>query len=139
MKKIIIIMCGILLVGTTGCGSSSKEELKCTLTEDNATETVILTFEKDTLKKMTYESKETYDTEEDLDDDYGFAQFTVGLSNAMDGVEAKIDKKDLTLSTTITYDFNKMSEDIKKDMLEEMPETKEGIISSFEDDGYTCK
>ncbi len=132
-------MCGILLVGMTGCGSSSKEELKCTMKDENRTETVIGVFEKDKLTKMTQETIATYETAEDLDEDYAMAQFTVGMSNAMDGVEGTINKKDLTLTTKITFDLSKMSSETINDMFEKESMSKEDFQSELKEEGYTCK
>ena len=140
MKKVIVAgICGILLVGMTGCGSSAKEELKCTMKNGNSTETIIGTFEKGTLKKMVQESTATYETAEDLEEDYAMAQLAVGMSNAMNGVEGTINKKDLTLTTKITFDFSKMSSENIKDMFEKESMSKEDFQSELKEEGYTCK
>lgn len=140
MKKIIyVIMSGFLLVGVTGCGSSPTEELKCTMKEDNETNVVIGTFEKDSLKKMVQETTATYDTEEDLEENYGIAQFAVGMSNTMEGVTGTIDKKGLTLTTKVTFDIKKMSKEQIENMFEKEVMSKKDFQVELEEEGYTCK
>ncbi len=88
---------------------------------------------------MVQESTATYETAEDLEEDYAMAQLAVGMSNAMNGVEGTINKKDLTLTTKITFDFSKMSSENIKDMFEKESMSKEDFQSELKEEGYTCK
>lgn len=138
MKKVLwSILCGCIIVGAVGCGS--KEELKCTAQEDGSTGTLVGTFEKGTLKKMTMETTTTYESEEDLESEYEMLQFTVGIFDAMDGAEGSLSKKDLSATMKITIDLNKMSSENIEDMFEKESMNKEEFKSYAEEQGFTCK
>lgn len=131
------ILCGFVLLGAVGCGS--KEELKCTAQGDGTTGTLVGTFEKGNLKKLTMETTNTYDTEEELESDYEMIQFTVGIFNAMEGAEGSVGKKDLSATMKISVDFTKMSSENLKDMFEKETMSKEDFKAYAEEEGFTCK
>ena len=138
MKKVLCsILCGFILVGAVGCGS--KEELKCTAQEDGSKGTLVGTFEKDSLKKMTMETTTTYDSEEDLESEYEMLQFTIGIFNAMEGAEGSISKKGLSATMKISIDLNKMSSENLEDMFEKESMSKEDFKTYAEEQGFTCK
>ncbi len=139
MKKVVLLLAlGCVLVGFTGCGSK-KETLKCSGQEENMKGSIVGTFEKEKLTKTVTESTITYESKEALEDGYEILQLSIGMMNAIEGVEGSLNKKDLTVTMKVTADLSKMSSENIKDMFEKESVNKEAFKAYAKEQGFTCK
>lgn len=134
MKKLGLVFVAFLAVfSLTGCGG---KKLKCTRTEDNSKETIAATFKKDKLVKFQGEMVETYETEEEAEEQYGYAQLASGMMGSVDGIEIKLDKSGKKVTMKVTADLTK---DGVSSLMDLDVESMEDYKKSMEEEGYTCK
>lgn len=139
MKKIVLLfICSSLLLGFTGCGSK-QDTLKCTGSDESTKTSMVGTFKDSKLTKLTTEATTTYDNEEDLDSEYGMLQLSVGIINAIEGVEGTLNKDGLTVTMKYTADLSKMSTESIKEMFDKESMNKEEFEEYAQEEGLTCK
>lgn len=141
MKKILMSMALIItLVSLTGCGSSKT--LTCTETSsDNgfSTEKVVYEFKKDKIIKATETASITAegDFAQYIDDYKKSAQTTVDGYNKVNGISAKVEADNNTVSVVAEIDPSKMSE--SEFSARSMGETYDSMKAKLTEKGYTCK
>lgn len=139
MKKItLMLILGGMVLGITGCGSK-QETLKCTGKQDDTEMTITGTFKDSKLTKMVMESVTTFNSTDDIESQYGILQLTVGMMNAMEGVEGTLSKNDTTATMKITADLSKMSAESKENMFDKEISSKEDFKAYVTEEGLTCK
>ena len=138
MKKFVgIISAALVLVCLTGC--SKGNELKCTLEEDGAKSVVIGTVKDGKITKMVQEATETYESEDELEQAYTYANAMMSLLGSVEGLSGEVKKDGLDLTMSMTMDLEKMSaEDIASELGQESI-TEEEFKKEYEEQGYTCK
>ncbi len=144
-KRILMGLTTLALVGTlTGCGSKKNKTLTCTQTIEvdgmKTEEKLVYKFKDNKVTKLTETRKVIFDGEmKDLLDEYkGSAKESVDSFKEIDGVTAKTDTKDNTITTTVTYDAKKVDSSLKDAQL--LNESYESIKDiKGQQNGYTCK
>ena len=139
MKKIISFF-SVLLIAITMTGCSSKgEEVKCTMDEDNEKGTMVATIKNDKVTKISVDSSQTYEDEDELNMAYTFSKMAISMVDEIDGMSASIKKNGKSLEITMTMDLTKMSSEDIEDELGLESFDKDGFIKYAEEEGYTCK
>ena len=139
MKKFMSFMVVLLVtICMTGC-SSKGETLKCTMEEDNTKSIITATIKDDKVTKISMESSETYESDDELSMAYSFGQMAVSMVDSIDGMTASAKKDGKTLKITMDMDLTKMSAADIKDNLGVESYTKDEFQKYAEEEGYTCK
>ncbi len=144
MKKLFIVSIGCLSILMSGC--SSSKELKCTMEQDAAGNTVaqnmVATFSGDKITKVDME------VETKLADEYVkyIDMFVTQIDSQFEsykgqnGIETKTTKKDNSVVFNMTIDVDKLDDESKDaigivDVNGSYKESKKALESA----GYTCK
>ena len=135
MKKIFLsLLCGVLLLGITGCGSDkentgtnndtekkeSKQDIVMTCTanskpeneyEANSTTTEVYTYDNNMiLKKIKFTREEEYSSEERANSQKSIHEGAVDKANEMEGMSGSVETKSNTSFVySFTYDLEKIS------------------------------
>lgn len=135
MKKIFLsLLCGVLLLGITGCGSDkentgtnndtekkvSKQDIVMTCTanskpeneyEANSTTTEVYTYDNNMiLKKIKFTREEEYSSEERANGQKSIHEGAVDKANEMEGMSGSVETKSNTSFVySFTYDLEKIS------------------------------
>lgn len=146
MKKGLIILSSIIVLGlATGCGSK-KKVLECTKTEDQSgvklKSTITANFKGNNVEDMVVNMDAILgDSYKNYKSTYVKA-FESSFSSYKDlkGVNVKISETDDGVNIKLTADLDKMDDDAKDAL--DIVNTKANYDQSkkdLEDDGYTCK
>lgn len=144
MKKYFGIALVVVTLGfLTGCGSSNT--LKCTQTETydegTQTETIKVSFSKDSIAKLEMTSQikvnneykdELEEYKEELAEEKEYYEEQAGYS-----FNYKVTGN--TATYTITADFAKLDDEEKESILEYMGSDYDSVKKAYEAQGYKCK
>lgn len=144
-KRILMGLTALAVVGTlTGCGSKKNKTLTCTQSTEaegmKTEEKLVYKLKDNKVTKLTETRKVTFDgdSKELLEEYKNSAQESVDSFKDIEGVTAKTDTKDSTITTTITYDAKKVDSSLKEAQL--LNESYESIKEiKGQQNGYTCK
>ena len=130
MKKFLMTLCcAILLLVATGCGKSSKIVCSKTETEEGQKMTLEITVNFDSNDKATNASM-VYDFEDKT------------LADTFCNVYKESDKKDVVSCSgtkIIVKDLDAFEDEEDEDSEKVVGQSKEEVLASAEEEGFTCK
>lgn len=137
MKKKLMVMSVLFmtLITLTGCGG---KKLTCTKEDGENSEKVVVSFKGDKAVKMTQESVEVYDSEEEAKQAKAMIDGLSGLIASQDYMEIKTEVKGKKLISTTIIDISKVPADAADDDLN-LDATYDDLKKEAEEDGYKCK
>ena len=145
MKKILLVV-GLVAgsMALTGCGT---ETLTCTKEEKTGdittTSEIKATFEGDKAKTVEASSTAKYPDsyKSQMDKIKSMAESMLGSNADEEGVDFNITTKGTSLTYTLTYDIDKLSDEEKSNVGFDAntDQSKEVAQKSLEKQGYTCK
>lgn len=139
IKVLTILFCVFFL---TGC---NKQTLECTKTDELesgvATEKQIIVFENKSLDKYTasFEFKVNDEYEDFRDSLFKSLESTFKEYQDADGIEYTLKKTDDDIVITIKGDYDKMDSESKESLGLDNNVSFKKVLSSLEDEGYSCK
>lgn len=144
MKKVLLIalLSGLILV--TGCGEKT-ESLSCIKAgksdQFSLKQETIVTFTEGKITKLENKSYTEFgsDAMDGFDTYYNNLTSTLNVYKDKSGVKLDIEKGKNSISTSVTFDIPKISENEVEGLTVDPTASKEQVIAELELDGYTCK
>ena len=144
MKKVLLItlLSGLILV--TGCGQKT-ENLSCIKAgksdQFSLKQETLVTFEKGKITKLENKSYTEFgeDAMDGFDAYYNTLTSILNVYKDKSGVILNIEKGKNNISTSVTFDIDKVSKNEVEGLTVDPTASKEQVIAELELDGYTCK
>lgn len=136
-KKLVILVISVFCLVLTGCGAK-EEKLDCTLEKDNVTIGYKATLKGNEVLDFTYSEKMVLANENLAKQTYTQLEQTFAIFDAFEGVTTENELDGNVVTSSMTIDYEKLTEDGKKNLSFDF-ETAEELKEIIEKDKYVCK
>lgn len=155
-KLLVVVMALASVAALTGCEKKENKgdetttttkaaasSLSCSMTEDDETIRVILTYDGNQISKTSMSSSEKYKTDKEAKKAYEELQKLQKTYNAYDGLSVNISYSNTLVNTTLSFTVAKLDEDAKGLYDEYFKDIKDKSLedakSAYTSAGFTCK